>query len=261
MPFLEDLSMLDDSSYSIPIVVAIVEGSSDKRYLNRPLQAWFEQTYGGCCRLITIEDMTGDQFIDDDQLIPYLQERIKEQLSSKAHNIDADVAVMIIEIIHIFDIDEAFIDENHILEDSQAKNFIYSHEGIRHVSKNPVIERNKRKQKRIKILLSTKELTIFERNIPYSVYYYSINIDDYYFENALNITPEEKNRKAAMFERDYFKKTYPNGVLKLFIETFKKNNPSDYPNKYNETWSYICADNNSLKRCSNAFLIVKDRRQ
>lgn len=244
-------------SYTVPIVVAIIEGGSDKKYLKQPLEAYFRDKYGKTCKLIPVTDLTSNPDIKDEDFIKTLIGGVETKLRSKENMVDEDVAVMISEVVHIFDIDEAYIDEDHIYIDSDHPSFFYTREGIRHISKNPVIQRNERKQRRIEELLSMSTINLFGMDFPYSVYFYSVNIDDFHYDDALNWDEETKNKKAAEFERQYLTKNSYKGKVKMFLKLFEKNNPSDFPTTHNDTWNYIKCDNNSLKKCSNVFLIIK----
>ena len=203
-----------------------------------------------------IRDLTSDPTIDDSDFLSQLYNSVEEGLSNKENMIDEDVAVMITEVVHIFDIDQAFINEDLIIEDENHDKFFYTREGIRFVSKNIVEQRNNRKQQRINQLLGLNTINIFGRSFPYSIYFYSVNIDDFHHDDALNWDNETKNAKAAEFERTYFSERSPKGKVKKFLELFKKRNPEDFPCTATDSCNYIMVNNNSLKRCSNVFLII-----
>lgn len=243
-------------TYSVPIVVVAIEGPSDGTYLIDPLEAYFRDKYGSVCRLVKIKDVTGDPNVDTKTFIKDLSLRIESELSNSENKIDANVAVMIREIVHVFDIDEAFIDDSLIIEDLSHDEFFYTREGIRFNSVNSVKQRNARKAERIRELIGINSITVFDISFPYRAYYFSINIDDFHNENALNISDDEKARLAAVYRRKYIVKKSEKGKVKMFLKLFKDTNPEDYPNDYYTTWNYIQINNNSLKKCSNAFLII-----
>lgn len=243
-------------SFSVPIVVVVLEGPSDKKYLKQPLEAYFREKYNKTCRLVAVTDLTGNPEISEEEFFPQLRKSIEIGLSSKENMINEDVAVMITEVVHIFDIDEAYIDNNHIIENTDKDEFFYTREGIQYCKKSDVEKRNKRKQKRIEFLLGQPEIMLFDKTFPYNKYFYSVNIDDFHYDDALNLDKDTKNKKAAEYERKYLVKKSPQGKLKLFLKIFEKTNPKDFPKTLSETWEYISRDNNSLKKCSNVFLIV-----
>ena len=249
----------DYFSFSVPIVVAVIEGPSDRRYLKQPLEAYYRSKHGATCRLVPVRDLTGDPTVDDTNFIEELRGNIEEELRGHGNNIDSDVAVMITEVVHVIDIDEAFISTDLITKDPSCHSFFYTREGIRHVSNNPVIRRNERKQNRISTLLSMSTIKLYDRDIPYSLFFYSVNIDDFHYDDALNWDDETKNKKAAEFERKYIIKKSNEGKIKLFKKTFENRNPDDFPDTFSDTWDYIRINNNSLKQCSNVFLLVKKK--
>ena len=243
-------------TYSVPIVVVAIEGPSDGTYLIDPLEAYFRDKYGSTCRLAKIKDVTGDPYVDDKTFLNELRLRIESELSNSENKIDANVAVMIREVVHIFDIDEAFIDDSLIIEDSSRDEFYYTREGIRFNCTNSVKQRNARKVERIRELIKINSITLFDIDFPYHAYYFSVNIDDFHNENALNLPDEEKARLAALYRRRYILKKTAKGKVKMLLKLFDDTNPEDFPNDYYTSWNYIQIDNNSLKKCSNAFLII-----
>lgn len=248
---------MEHLDYKTPLVIAICEGFSDEPYLNYPLNAYFKSRYGTTCKVIRISDVTGDPNLTEEEFIKLFPTFVESELTDSKNKIDKDVAKNIKEIVHIIDIDEAFI-ENDLIHKDETKHFYYSREGIYSDNVDDVIERNLRKQGRIQHLLSLRSIDIFHLDIPYSLYFYSINIDDFHNENALNWDEKQKNKAAAIFERKYILKTQE-GRIKLFIELFQKNNPKDFPNGLDKTWEYISINNNSTKKCSNVVLIIKPK--
>lgn len=240
------------NNYRTNFVIAIVEGGSDAGYLTQPLNAYFKVKYGASCKTILISDLTSDPYLTDEEFSK-LSIFVESELSDSRNKFDKEVARNIIEVVHIIDIDEAFISDDLIHEDKTKSKYYYTREGIYYHNPEDVKERNNRKLRRVRYLLSLNKINLFGYEIDYSIYFYSINIDDFHgFE--LNITTEEKNKHASEFERDYIKKS-DEGKIKKFLKTFD-NNPSDFPINLKDTWEYIIINNNSLKPCSNAYLIV-----
>ena len=77
------------------------------------------------------------------------------------------------QIIHIVDMDGAFIPNNAVVEDASAAKPIYSITEIRTRQKSGIENRNLRKRENLNRLLSTPEIW----KIPYRVYYMSCNLD------------------------------------------------------------------------------------
>ena len=247
-------------SYTFPIVVVAVEGSSDNKYLTVPLRAFFKERYGSDCKMVQVRDVTSDKDILNDDFLKELSNRIEDELKSPRYKIDYDVAFMIKEIVHIFDIDEAFIGNSHIYEDDSHEEFFYTREGIYYKSKQAVIDRNTLKVNRTRKLIANTELELFNLKIPYRAYYFSVNIDDFHFDNSLNLDDETKNKQAAELQREYLKKS-DQGKIKKFKKIFEDRNPADYPSSYIESWDYVQKDNNSLNRCSNVYLVTEGNKK
>ncbi len=244
-------------SFSTPLIVVIGEGSSDVSYLEPPLKAYYSKKFGIKCKLITISDVTSDPNYSDDQLMALLPGFIEGELKRPINKIDKNIAANIKEIIQIIDIDEAFIDDSLIKENEDKKEFFYTNTGIEYKNLNAVKERNQRKQKRVDLLRATTTVNVFGYDIPYSFLFFSINIDDFHYENALNWTKEEKNRQAALFARRNYYSKDDDEKIEVFKSLFKKN-PSNFPDDAQEAWDYVSKDNNCLKTCSNVIHKIKD---
>lgn len=248
--------------YRFPIVVSVSEGKTDIPYLRMPLSSYFKDKYGYQCKTISLGgDLTSDPLINDEEFLHLHALLIESELSSPDNKIDEDIAKNIQEIVQIIDIDQVFLSEDLIIEDDSKEDFFYTREGTLYKSKDAVIKRNLLKIKRINQLLGLKSIHLFNRDIPFSLYFYSVNIDDFHNNSALNLDDKEKAKLATLFERKYLLKESHKGKVKLFLSIFAKNNPPDFPDGINESWDYIKCDNHCLLKCSNAFLIVeKDKR-
>lgn len=235
------------------IVVVVVEGSSDKLYLEVPLNLIFEKKYGTDARFIVISDITGDIFFDKNDVCKGLDTYVEGELRKPSIMMDEEIAKHIIAVYHIIDIDQSFISDD-LIHKADYDYFHYENDGIYHKDINAVIERNSRKRMNIAKLLAKKELNIFKLKIPYFLYYYSVNIDHFYFDK-LNITSEEKHMLARSYSAEIIKKGSETGKLKKFYSDIDRINPTDFPKDYKLSWTYIQADNNCLKRCTNVGLI------
>ena len=210
------------------------------------------------CKLIAISDVTSDPNYTDEQLMGLLPGFIKGELNSPVNKINEDMADNIKEIIQIIDLDEAFIDDTLITENKAKDKFFYTRNGIEYKNIEIVKERNHRKQNRIAMLRTIKTVEIFDREIPYTFLFFSINIDDFHYSNALNWSQEEKNRQAALFARTNYYGKSDDEKIETFKLLFKKKNPIDFPDNIDEAWDYVSRDNNCLKTCSNVIYKIKD---
>lgn len=144
------------------------------------------------------------------------------------------------EVIHIVDMDGAYINDDCVLEDVNATDTIYSLENIISDSKDKIISRNRQKSSVLDKLSCCRSVWT---SIPYSCYYMSCNLD-HVFYNKLNSTDEEKEKDAVQFVKKYKNKTDE------FITFITKSDFSVIIG-YNESWEYIRHDLHSLKRNTN----------
>src|SRR5699024_8982194 len=102
------------------------------------------------------------------------------------------------EIIHITDMDGAYVPDECITEDPSAKHPIYSTERITTCSVKAIIARNGQKRQNLDKLCTCNHLW----NIPYRVFYMSCNLDHVLYDK-LNTTDTEKEADAYAFALRY----------------------------------------------------------
>lgn len=143
------------------------------------------------------------------------------------------------EVVHIIDTDGAFIPENCIFEEDLDK-VEYRDSGIYTDKVQNLIERNRKKSAIIERMLDVPKVL---KTIPYSVYYFSSNMD-HVLHGEANLSEREKNKFADEFDIKYSENS--DGFKKLMME-------SDFSVKgtYDETWSFIKMQNHSVCRHSN----------
>lgn len=149
------------------------------------------------------------------------------------------------EIIHIVDMDGAYIPDDHIVEDKTLDDHVYSTTEIRTAKRKDIVERNNLKRNNIDKLCSCKEIW----SIPYSVYYMSCNLDHVLY-GKLNSTDEEKENDAYQFAKKY--KNDTEGFLEYITE-------SDFSvmSEYKESWEFIKQGLHSLERYTNLGVKLK----
>lgn len=143
------------------------------------------------------------------------------------------------EIIHLVDMDGAFIPNNCIIDDTSAESPLYSVTEIRTTNKSGIEKRNSMKRSNIDILCCRNKIW----DIPYSIYYMSCNLDHVLY-NKLNSSNSEKEADAFNFAK-FYKDNIPD-----FIDFISK---SDFSvvNDYKNSWDFIKRDLHSLERHSN----------
>lgn len=151
------------------------------------------------------------------------------------------------EIIHLVDMDGAFISEKNIYKNADLNRFVYTDKGIYAKSIESVLERNNRKQEVLNILTSLN--SVFE-NVPYRVFYFSCNL-----EHVLHNEREVENRYKVKLSED-FQDRYIDD-LDAFIDLIC-NSDFSVKGNYKESWNFIKKDNNSIKRFTNFNILIED---
>lgn len=214
------------------VVLIIVEGPSDEEALGAVLNNYFGKdrvyvhTHHG--------DITTEKGNKCSNIISKVNECVKQcmrQYPFKRSDFKR--------IIHVVDMDGAFITDNAIAEDKDAYKPIYTEEVIRTNHPEGIVKRNAQKRENINRLIPTSIIG----NIPYQIYYMSSNLDHVLY-NKLNSTDVEKENDAHNFAIKY--KDDLNG-FKAFLQD------SDFSVNQNfiDSWDYIKQEKHSLERHTN----------
>lgn len=192
----------------------------------------------GQCRWIhpyNIEDAIYDLFLDD-----FFD---KEKIMPK----DID------EIIHIVDTDGAYIPEEIIKLDVSMNDDdspIYKNDEITCVDPKRIQDRNRQKSENLDYLSGCATIKIKQKTIPYSIYYFSCNLDHFFHDDA-NMDYRMKRKKADLLSRDYI------GNAEGFIQLVTCKQGAAHNMNYKESWDFIKEKNNSLHKHSNINLLFE----
>lgn len=150
-----------------------------------------------------------------------------------------------LEIVHLIDMDGAFIPDENIIE-AETEDLIYQCDEIHCKNVLSIRTRNHQKQQVINRML---EISKVWNSIPYSVYYFSCNMDHVLHDQA-NLSKQEKIRLAQQFENRFI--NHPKEFAEFFDaeELFTGNT-------YCTSWKFIQENTNSLKRKTNFYLYLK----
>ena len=152
-----------------------------------------------------------------------------------------------LEVIHIIDTDGAFIGNDKVLEASVVETY-YGCDSIKTSNCQKIIDRNQRKAENVKKLISLPKVWV---SIPYSVYFFSCNLDHVLHDKA-NVPGKDKDRLATEFARKY--RYHPEDFL-----TFIQDNTYAINKTYIDSWKHIKEGENSLKRYTNVNLIFSEQ--
>lgn len=214
------------------IVFVIVEGPTDNDALGLVFEHFFKdkEVYVH----IVHGDITTRTGINNANILKAVVEEIKGY-ASNMHLTSKDFQ----EIIHIVDMDGAFVDNTKVVEDITKEEVYYSETEIRTKDKLGIENRNMQKRENLNKMTAKNKIW----NIPYSVHYMSCNLDHVLY-NKLNSTDEEKEQDAFDFAKRFEEDLQ--GFLK-FIST------SDFSvqGTYVDTWQFIKEETHSLERHTN----------
>ena len=214
------------------IVFVIVEGASDETALGAVLTKLYDSD--SVYVHIVHGDITAEWLKGRKTIVDRVGDEIRYYAKNN-HFVKSDFK----EIIHLADMDGAFIPESGVIEDPHAKEVTYSETEIRTDRKERILERNVQKSQHLRVLYARKKIW----DVPYHLFYMSCNLDHVLY-NKLNSTDEEKEDNAYQFARKY--RTSPEMFLQFICE-------SDFSvmTGYKESWEYIQDGLHSLERHTN----------
>lgn len=214
------------------IVFVIVEGPSDETALGLFLNKIYNN------QKVFIEVVHGDITSQNDVNSSNIVTKINNIIKSYMNNYHVNKNDFQ-EIVHLVDMDGAFIDDEKIVYDGNCDRTIYSETCIRTDDVENILKRNIRKRGCINRICSLPEIN----GIKYQVYYMSCNLDHVLF-NKLNIDDDEKRRSAYYFVRKY------RNDLEGFIG-FVSNSAFSINGDYIDSWDFIKKELHSLERHTN----------
>ena len=214
------------------IVFVIVEGSTDNDALGLVFEHFFKEKE--VYVHIVHGDITTRTGINNANILKAVVEEIKGY-ASNTHLTSKDFQ----EIIHIVDMDGAFVDNTKVVEDITKEEVYYSETEIRTKDKQGIEKRNLQKRENLNKMSAKNKIW----NIPYSVYYMSCNLDHVLY-NKLNSTDEEKEQDAFDFAKRF------EDDLQGFLH-FISTSYFSVQGTYVDTWKFIKEETHSLERHTN----------
>lgn len=219
------------------IVLVIVEGPSDETALGIMLNQIYDKD--SVYVHIMHGDITTRKGVSAENIVAKIGNEVKSYAKSQ-HYTSKDFK----EIIHIVDMDVAYIPDENIIEDETCKNPIYESDGIHTADQKGIINRNKQKSNSLDRLRTTGKIW----NIPYRVYYMSCNLDHVLYDKR-NSTEEEKENDAYAFAKKY------RNDLDGFVE-FICASEFSVNDEYKLSWEHIEKEMNSIERYSNLGICI-----
>lgn len=225
------------------VVFVIVEGPSDDTALGVILNRLYDK------RKVHIEimygDITTDLSIDPSNIVSALGDIVKNFAATMHFS-----QIHFQEVIHLVDMDGAFIPEAAIVDNPDADKPLYSLTEIQTSRPEQMVLRNKHKKRKLDRISTLKNVW---GSIPYQAYYMSCNLDHVLY-GKLNSTDEEKENDAYAFAKRY--KNDIDGFL-----TFISDSEFSRMDGYKESWEFIKKDLHSLERHTNLGLCFAEIRK
>lgn len=242
------------------LILFLVEGQSEINALSREIEKFCNKYYDNIVvRLITMDDgdQQGGDFSSKKGIHPDCIEKCipKLFLAKLASNYGLyvkDVA----ELVQIVDLDGTFIPDDRIICDeslAENKKTVYKDDCILTYHVDNIKERNHIKAANIRKMSSMTHINIKSKSIPYSVYYFSSNLDHFLYGEA-NLKTDEKCKRACEFAEycydnpEYFYETFSNPALTTSQKI-----------SYIESWEEVLQGFNSLKRRTNLNLFFEKK--
>lgn len=221
------------------IVLVIVEGPSDEVALGLSLSQMHDKD--SVYVHIMHGDITTRQGVNSQNVVAKIGNEVTAYAKSQ-HYKASDFK----QIIHIVDMDGAYISDDNIMEIENCLDIRYETDRISTKNKAGIIARNQQKRDNLCRLRSCN--TIW--SIPYRVYYMSCNLDHVLYDK-INSTDEEKEDDSYAFARKF----------KDNVEGFKEficKSVFSVTGDYKESWEYIEKGLNSVNRHTNLCIYIEE---
>ena len=214
-------------------VLFIVEGLSDKDALEKIFRTLYKKD-----RTIEFRVTDGDITSDPEITITNVEDKIKE-IIRRFLSENKLKATDIFQVIQLFDMDGAYIDDSFIVQD-KVDDVVYSPENIRCKYRPYYIGRNQQKRELMNYLLSLEKIGQYS----YEKYFMSSNLDHALY-NAQNLSKELKQKYADAFYEKFL------GKEALFCEFLRTDVVNGVPDNMDLSWRFIKAEKHSLERHTN----------
>lgn len=153
-------------------------------------------------------------------------------------------------VVQIVDTDGAFVPAENVVLSCNTTHIVYENNEIVTRDVERTLERNERKKSNLGHLSSISEIEVDGKSRPYSVYFFSANLDHYLYNDA-NLSDSMKLVQADEFS------TVCDMRPSHFYDTIQAD--VDYCNcTYSESWQMIQSGCNSLERHTNLGLLLKE---
>lgn len=151
------------------------------------------------------------------------------------------------EIIQIVDTDGAYIPDAKVILDEKlndADSPHYNDENITCLDAESIVRRNHQKSENLNYLNQSDTIKVKQKTVPYSVYYFSCNLD-HFLHHSANLDYKMKRSLADTFARNYI------GDVEGFVKYISEDPGAAKGMTYGESWEFIKSETNSLHKHTN----------
>lgn len=230
------------------VILFIFEGVTEKIALENILEKIFSSNH------VDVEFIGTDITSDKDITLSNIENELRNFIRDKIKPLHVDLSD-IQQIVHVIDTDGGFVDEQYIIYDGSVDRITYTNDFI--LSKNPslTLKRNKEKKQKVNFLKNREFLKFKAENghtvVPYQLYFFSRNREHSLQNESRELSRNEKTDMAFDFAIKF------QGIEKDFI-TLVNDSTIKVPGTFQQTWSFIQKDNNSLHRYSNFHILFNN---
>lgn len=230
------------------LVLFLVEGVTDETVFGLALSRLIEKQK--VVRFKIIEgDITSRTGTNAQNCINRVVDQVKAFLAQDIYE-KGDI----LEVVHLVDLDGTFVSKDHIQEEYKqlppGSHVFYTLDSILTDQVDFMIQRNEKKSEVLEKLYNAKYIY---GKIPYQVYYFSCNLE-HVFLNEANLDDSLKYNMSKEIEARYLEN--PQQLVEFLSE--RQIAVSD---DYNQSWTMIKQEEESLKRHSNFHLYLLQRNE
>lgn len=221
------------------VIFVIVEGPTDKDALSSVLKQIFSSAE---VHFHVIRgDITTEDAITANNAKSYVAKRVAAEMKKYAYK-ESDI----LQIVHLIDTDGAFIPDN-LVKARTEKGIQYFEDHIETGEVKYIQGRNQKKSSVVASLCSTGKM---KSKIPYSIYYFSRNMEHVLHNVATELTNDQKVELADAFADRYEENP-------MDFVAFIESEEVAVPGGYTQTWTFIREGTNSLNRHSNLRILFE----
>ncbi len=221
------------------VILFVVEGPTDEETLGPVFKKIFQRED---VRFHVVHgDMTSNWSVSGANALKTVYKHI--EVERKRYGIEKRD---IMKVIHLVDLDGTFIPQDRVVLGTEGV-VKYFDDRIESSDPDRIIDRNHRKSLVLQRLFGADAVG----KIPYSIYYFSRNLEHVLHNNMQELTDDEKISYADAFADRY-------GTDQKGFQAFISNSEIAVSGDFHETWNFITQGLNSLHRYCNLHLLFKE---